>query len=403
MTQPGPSGGPQMLRLMNCAAVLSAIRDAGTARVTELMRATGLSRPTVTAAVSTLVEDGLVEEAEALELDQPRMGRPPRVLRFRAEARYVLGIDVGPNRVFCTVADLNGTVVASGRRDVTAAGARTKLLERVEATMRDVLAEAAVPPSALAAVGVGTPGIVDPRRGTVVRAPSVPGWDSLELGSLLRDSVNCPVHVENDVNLAVMAERWRGAGSQADDLLLVQWGSRVGAAVLVRGQLHPGAHGAAGEIGFVDLEEQPQGVQAYGHGPLESAVGTASMLRRARHLGDDESQDAAAVLIAAGEGDARALQVLDEACALMARGLAAFVMAIDPELVIVGGEIILAGDAVLDALRRHLARRVLVAPPIELSRLGDDAVALGAVRLALTDAQQRLLDPYTAPSAKSPG
>jgi DNA-binding transcriptional ArsR family regulator len=255
-----PGGGPQTLRLMNCAAVLTVLREAGKARVTELMRATGLSRPTVTAAVSTLIDDGLVEETETLEADVPRMGRPARVLRFRADARYVLGVDVGPHRIYCEVADLNGTIVARQRRDLTAEGdAHANLLAGVEATMIDVLAKAAVPATELAAVGVGTPGIVDTRRGAAVQAPSMPGRDLLELGRLLQRNVRCPVHVENDVNLAVMAERWRGAGSQANNLLLVQWGSRVGAAVLLQDQLLRGAHDAAGEIGFVDLEEEPQG------------------------------------------------------------------------------------------------------------------------------------------------
>ncbi|TDE09155.1 ROK family transcriptional regulator [Jiangella asiatica] len=383
---------------MNCAAVLDAIRDAGTARVTELVRATGLSRPTVSAAVSTLMADGWVEETEAPDIDLPRMGRPARVLRFRADARYVLGIDVGPHKIYCAVADLSGTVVSRVRRDVTEASTQAGLLDHVQATMREVLDAVPVPSSALAAVGLGTPGIVDERRGAVVQAPSVPGWSSLELGSLLRRSVECPVHVENDVNLAVMAERWNGAGGDADNLILVQWGARVGAAVLVQGQLHRGAHGAAGEIGFVELEEEPQGVQADGLGPLESAVGTAWMLRRARSLGDDESPDAAAVLTAAADGDPRARRVVDEACARLARGLASFVSAIDPELVIIGGGVALAGDAILDGIRRHLTRRALVVPRLELSRLGDDAVALGAVRLALADAERRLLDVYTVPT-----
>ncbi|SDT59217.1 Sugar kinase of the NBD/HSP70 family, may contain an N-terminal HTH domain [Jiangella sp. DSM 45060] len=401
MTQTGHGSGPQVLRLMNCAAVLGAIRAAGTARVTELVRATGLSRPTVTAAVTTLMADGWVEETEAPEIDAPRMGRPARVLRFRADARHVLGIDVGPHKVYCAVADLSGTVVAHARHDVTAARTHAELLDQVETTMRKALAAVPVSLPDIAAVGIGTPGIVDDQRGAVVQAPSVPGWSSLELGSLIRQRLDCPVRVENDVNLAVMAERWNGSGSDAENLILVQWGARIGAALLVDGQLHRGAHGAAGEIGFLELEEEPQGTQADGLGPLESAVGTAWILRRAHSLGD-ESPDAAAVLVAAAAGDPRALQAVDEACARLARGLASFVSAIDPALVVIGGSITLAGDVILAGLRRHLSRRALVEPRLELSRLGDDAVALGAVRLALADAERRLLDVYTTAAAEHP-
>ncbi|WP_343076434.1 ROK family transcriptional regulator [Jiangella mangrovi] len=399
VTQTGHGSGPQMLRLMNCAAVLSAIRATGTARVTDLIRATGLSRPTVSAAVSTLMADGWVEETEAPDPDLPRMGRPARVLRFRADARYVLGIDVGPHKIYCVVADLSGTVVSHARRDVDGPRTHAQLLEQVKATMRRALDAVPVPSSALAAVGIGTPGVVDDQRGAVVQAPSIPGWSSLELGGLFRRSVECSVRVENDVNLAVMAERWNGAGGAAENLILVQWGARVGAAVLVHGQLHRGAHGAAGELGFLELDEEPRGVQPDGLGPLESAAGTAWILRRAVSLGFDDGADAAAVLTAAADGEPRALQAVEEACAQLSRGLASFVSAIDPELVIIGGSIALAGDAVLASMRRHLGRRALVTPRLELSQLGDDAVALGAVRLALADAERRLLDVYAAPSS----
>lgn len=403
MSKSVQGGGPQMLRLLNCAAVLSAIRAAGTARVTELVHATGLSRPTVTAAVTTLVADGWVEETEAADVDLPRMGRPARVVRFRANARHVLGLDIGPHKVSCAVADLSGTVVAHCRRDVGEPGSHAALLERVDTTMDQVLTEAAVQVSSVAAVGVGTPGIVDRRHGAVVHAPSVPGWSSLELGSLIQQRLPCPVHVENDVNLAVLAERWHGTGREAESLLLVHWGARVGAAVLVQGRLHRGAHGAAGEIGFVDLEVEPQGVQGGGLGPLEAAMGTSWIHRRARALGHRDGADAASVFTAAAAGDPAARQAIDEACARFARGLAPFLLALDPELVIIGGGILLAGDAVLAGVQRHLARRTLMMPKIELSTLGDDAVALGAVHLAMADAEQRILDAYTKGAAARPG
>ncbi|NDL58211.1 ROK family transcriptional regulator [Phytoactinopolyspora mesophila] len=394
MAQSGHSGGPQVLRLLNCAAVLRAIRATGSARVTELVEATGLSRPTVTAAVTTLITDGWVEETEDRTKDTPRMGRPARVLRFRDNAQHVLGIDVGPHKVYCAVADFNGAVVTHVRRDVPSMISHSELLEHVKRTIELALNEASVSPTSLAAVGVGSPGIVDEHRGAIVQAPSVPGWNSLELAHWLRQSIDCPVHIENDVNLAIMAEQWNGAGSATDNLVLVQWGARVGAAVVVQGRLHRGAHGAAGEIGFVDLDSEPQGVQPDGLGPLEARIGTAAIIDRARRLGDITSPDAVTVLAAAAAGDALALKVLDDVCAQFARGFAPFLAAIDPELVILGGVITLAGDAVLAGVHRHLGQRALAVPRLELSALGDDAVALGAVRLAAADAEQRLLDSY---------
>jgi predicted NBD/HSP70 family sugar kinase len=338
-----------------------------------------------------------VEETEDDETGPPRMGRPARVLRFRDNARHVLGIDVGPHKTYCAVADFNGTVITHVRREVPGSISHAELLQHVKRTIELALDEAGVHSSSLAAVGVGSPGIVDERRGAIVQAPSVPGWNSLELARWLRMSIDCPVHIDNDVNLAVMAEQWNGAGSDTDNLVLVQWGARVGAAVLMDGRLHRGAHGAAGEIGFVDLDAEPQGVQPDGLGPLEAGVGTTAIIQRARRLGDTTSPDAVTILTAAAAGDELALKVIDDVCAQFARGFAPFLAAIDPDLVILGGGITLAGDAVLAGVQRHLSQRALAVPRLELSALGDDAVALGAVRLAAADAEHRLLDSYMSP------
>lgn len=110
-------------------------------------------------------------------------------------------------------------------------------------------------------------------------------------------------------------------------------------------------------------------------------------------MGDNDSADAVAVIKAAAGGDSVALTAIDEACARFARGLAPFLAAVDPELVIVGGSIALAGDVVLESIRRHLTGRLLVMPRLELSSLGDNTVALGAIRLALADVEERLQIP----------
>jgi predicted NBD/HSP70 family sugar kinase len=388
-------GGPQRLRRLNCAAVLGAIREAGVARVTELVRTTGLSRPTVAAAVATLINDGWIEETDPSDLQLPRMGRPARLLRFRAEARHVLGVDVGPHKVQCAVADLNGTVVAQCRRDVADLRSGADLLAHVESAIDEVLARAQVTASRLIDVAVGTPGVVDERHGAIVQAPAVPGWHDVDIPGRLRDTVSCPVRVENDVNLAVMAERWLGAGNDVDSMVLVHWGTRIGAAVFLNGHLHRGAHGAAGEIGFVDVDAPPRSVlHAGGLGPFEATAGSAWIVNRARELGDTSSPDAATVLTAAASGDQRAVRVVDEACARFVRVLAAFLAAVDPELVVIGGAATLAGDVLLDSMRRHLEPRVLIAPRLGLSALGEDAVALGAVRLALGEAERHVIDMY---------
>jgi DNA-binding Lrp family transcriptional regulator len=222
-----PAGSPQLLRRLNSAHVLREIRAHGPISRADLAKVTGLSKPTINEVVEPLLADGTVVESVADGSERPhRPGRPARLLRFRADGGHVLGIDIGANKLLVLVADLNGDVLASERRRVGArerAGAEA-LLKQVEAAAAAVLEAAGVPRDGLQAVGVGTPGVVDPASGRLSLAPQLGGWEELPLAPRLQRSFPCPVLVENEVHLAVLAERWRGAVQGADDALFVQVG-----------------------------------------------------------------------------------------------------------------------------------------------------------------------------------
>src|SRR5437016_11128396 len=203
-----PAGSPGLLRRLNSAAVLHAVRADGPVSRSDLARATGLSKPTVNAAVELLMEQGYVSEDG--EAASGRPGRRPRLLRFASGLGHVLGVDIGANKVLVLVADLAGHVLATERRR----SEPTALLELVEDAATHALAAAGVAPESVKAVGVGTPGVVDPISGRVTLAPQLPGWGGIEHGARLRPLVARPVWAHNDVRLSPAAEAWPGAAAE---------------------------------------------------------------------------------------------------------------------------------------------------------------------------------------------
>ncbi|AOP48376.1 ROK family transcriptional regulator [Streptomyces lydicus] len=368
-------GDPSLLRRINSAVVLHALRAADSPTLTHLVQVTGLSRPTVEGVVEGLIETGLVVEVPAEEGETRRQGRPARRFRFRAEAGHLLGIEIGPHRVSALLADLSGRVRDTAQRAVGESAPADERLERVRSVVAELLRRTGVARGSLRAVGVATPGIVE-ADGMVRLGTALPGWTGLPLGDRLRRSFRCPVLVENDANAAVVAEHWQGAASGSDDVVFVLAGLSPGAGSLIGGRLHRGFGGAAGEIGALHLlgrEATPEKLLSTTGTPLHPL---------------DEAQ-VAAVFAAARDGDARARDAVDRFIRRLVHDVAALVLALDPELVVVGGWA--AGlDGVLAPLREELARYCLRPPQVALSRLGEAAVATGALRLALDHVEGEL-------------
>ncbi|MCF3174302.1 ROK family transcriptional regulator [Streptomyces sioyaensis] len=367
-------GDPSLLRRINSTVVLHALRAADSPTLTDLVQVTGLSRPTVEGVVEGLIEAGLVAEAAAGE-GARRQGRPARRFRFRTEAGHLLGIEIGPHRIAALLSDLSGRVLDSAQRPVAETAPAEERLERVRAVVAELLRRSGVPRSALRAVGVAGPGIVE-ADGTVRLSTALPGWTGLRLGERLRRSFRCPVLVENDANAAAVAEHWQGAAAGSDDIVFVLAGLSPGAGSLIGGRLHRGFGGAAGEIGALHLlgrEATPEKLLSTTGKPLHPL---------------DEAQ-VAAVFAAAREGAPQAREAVDRFLQRLVHDVAALVLALDPELVVIGGWA--AGlDGVLEPLRGELARYCLRPPQVVLSQLGEAAIATGALRLALDHVEGEL-------------
>ncbi|SCK51850.1 Sugar kinase of the NBD/HSP70 family, may contain an N-terminal HTH domain [Streptomyces sp. WMMB 714] len=372
---------PSLLRRINSTAVLRVLRSQfghPPLTLTDLAHATELSRPTVEGVVEGLVDAGLAAEAEEepdSAAQHARRGRPARRFRFRAEAGYALGVEVGSHRIAAVLSDLTGRTTGTVAHEVGEGAPEDQRLAEAHRAVDELLEGSAVRRESLRAVGVGTPGIVE-ADGTVRLGTALPGWTGLPLGERLRERFCCPVLVENDANAGVVAERWKGAAVGAEDVVMVLIGLSPGAGSLIGGRLHRGFGGAAGEIGALHLlgrEATPERLLSTTDEPLhpldEAAVAGVFALARA--------------------GDEQARRAMERFVQRLVHDVAALVLALDPELVVIGGWA--SGlDDVLEPLRGELERYCLRPPRVELSVLGEAAVATGALRLALDQVESEL-------------
>jgi predicted NBD/HSP70 family sugar kinase len=384
---------PALLRRINSRAVLAELVDAGAGSapvdrsapvdasapadvsvpadaprasrtVTELVGSVGLSRPTVEAALADLVAEGWVAEVDAVATPN-RAGRRARRFAVDARAGSVLGLDLGLHAVVGVVADLSGTPIARIERDHRDLGPA----EAAWDTVRDVVAELtdAVPEGRLLAVTVGLPAIVD-RAGRIVHTAAVPDWITGHLldrvAGLFPDATTV---FDNDAKLAATAETMWGRFRQVRDGLALVMGRQIGAALLVEGRVARGAHGAAGEIGGLGTTGWP----------------SAASRLEARLPSD---ADLTAVMRAARDGDAEATATVQALAADVAPGVALLVAAVDPEVVVVGGEVLPAAEVFCAALAAEL-ERAGTPVAVEPSGIGRDAVVRGALARSLTRAR----------------
>ncbi|MFI1092596.1 ROK family protein [Streptomyces sp. NPDC020917] len=379
-------GDTAALRRLNSAALLKHLHSAEAVTLTELSRISRLSRPTCEEVMTELLSQGWAAEVFPDPEARRTVGRPARRFRFHSEAGHVLGVDIGAHKVLATVADLSGKVVGTSRQAVDPEMAATQRLHAAGEAIAVALADAGkaararqrstgqageVTPSGRGAVPllstvIGTTGIVSP-DGTVVRSVALPGWDGMDLRAaaarLLPRPARTHVRVENDITLAGIAEHWCGTASNVDDVVYVHAGRRMGAGILIGGRPHRGRHGMAGEIGMLDLLGWAEAYQSFPH-----------------HPGGDPVEHA---FTAARAGDREAAALVESFAAALAKGVATMTLSVDPELVVVGGGLSRTGDQLLEPVRRHVRLLCPLAPDIVASRLGDENVALGAVRLAL--------------------
>ena len=380
------AGQPRLLRAINERTILEMIRRTGTTSRAQIARESGLSKPTVSLALSGLIAAGLVHE-----VGRATGGKGPSAVLYELNpsAGWVVGIDVGRHWVRGAAADITGTIVA--RRDERArARSSATMIEQIGTIAHEVAGDAGIRWRQVTHATVGAAGVIDPRRGAVALAPNLPGFGRPGLVGAIRDELGTAITFENDVNMAALGELSDGAGRNVGTFVYLWVGTGVGMGIVIDGRLYRGSSGAAGEIGYMPVGAgDPHDRAVRRRGMLEETAGAAAVSRIARER-NVRPPTPSRVFAAARRGDAAATGVVDEEARRIALAIAAVLPVLDPELVILGGGIGGNGDLLLAPLERELAQLSPFRPRIAVGELGDEAVLHGAVATALGAAQEQL-------------
>lgn len=289
--------------------------------------------------------------------------------------RAVVGIDLGGTSLRAVVADTRGKVLA--RR--VALTDHEDLVGQLADVVSDLATSAGV---TVVRTAIGGAGVPDGADGVLTRAPNLPFDHRTPIGRALRALIGHPVLLENDVNIAALGELHAGVGHEADDFAVVSVGTGIGAGVVVGRRLFRGAHGGAGEIGYLPLGADPLDPHHHVHGPLEEVASGSGIERRyASEAG--EVTTAVEIFERAAAGDALATRIVEDAERWIAGAVAALVAVLDPQLVVLVGGIGERAD-VLDAVRGWLVR-FGVRLDVRHSQVASGAALVGAVKLALED------------------
>jgi predicted NBD/HSP70 family sugar kinase len=377
------SGSPSVLRVLNDRAALDIlVREQEVSRA-QLETLVGLSKPATSQLLTRLERAGLVERG-GLRAEGP--GPRAQLWRLKADAGHAAGIDVSRNGIDVAIAALDGSVVAESFLPTTAE------ISQPDAALYEALEQACarigIEPAALSHISIGIPGAVDQLTGQLRYASEVPLWKGVDLLHILEGRIDVPVTIENDVNLVALNEMARGAAQDTKDFLLLWVSERgVGSSVVVGGELIRGATLGAGEIGFTlvpDLSLAPTAPVGNRFGDLMTDT---ALLDLARGHGIEASGTVEALRLgfaADPDGFPR------DFARRMSAGLAAVVSLLDPELIVLDGDICVAGGEDFCRLVKEELRE-LVEPPVSIVSGRDDAssVRAGAVQAALGHARER--------------
>lgn len=385
----------QRTREHNTKLVLRTLYELGQISRADIARQTHLTRTTVGDVVQQLLDTGMVEEVGR---GASSGGKAPILLRLRSDARQVIGLDLGEATFTGALVNLRGeSSHAIGLPVEAQDGAST--LQLVESLV-DRLRAAATGP--VLGIGVGTPGVIDTRTGTIRWAVRL-DWQDLPLGRLLEEHTGLPVYVANDSQAAALAEYAFGGHGRLANQVVVKVGKGVGAGIVVGGRLYQGDGFGAGEIGHLGVVDDGAACRCGRFGCLETVASADAIVRRARDLACDDGDSVLAALarsddemtlqdvrVAFEQDDPAARTAVMEAARALGAGIAAIIGVLDIHHVALHGSVTGFGDRWLAAVRDEAARRSLgllaSEVAIDLVRLDSNLTVMGAAAMLTTAA-----------------
>jgi predicted NBD/HSP70 family sugar kinase len=358
----------------------------------ELVRRTGLARATVGSVVYDLIGAGIVQETIGSSVTGSRTGRPPQLLSIVPSAAYAVGLDIGHDHVRAILTDVVGTSRWDETRQLAVDGDPNRALDVAVDLIDRAVAATGVHRSEILGVGIGIACPLDASSDTLYADGIMPGWVGVRPGAELTARSGLTAWIINDADAGVLAECRFGAARDCADVIYLRLASGIGAGVISDGRML-GQHGLAAELGHLPIEPGGALCRCGNRGCLETVASpTAIAALLSRSWGRPVSPaDLTDLLRTDDRGAHRAVADAGDA---VGRVLAIAVTLVNPELIVVGGDLATAGEVLFGPMRRALDRHTMSAHTRTLrivpSALGDSACVRGAAALVLDSAPGRL-------------
>jgi len=373
--------------------VFEALLHKGPISRADLSKVTGLSKQTTSEVIDDFEQQGLVRPVGRTS---GNIGRTAVLYELSPEGGHVLGVDLGA-KLTVAIADISSKVLSEATEPTDSRGGML-VLDQIARLANRLAREIHTHPSRIRSIVVGTPGVVNPRSGAIELAPNIADLGQLNVVGMLSEKLGSPVEIENDINLGLLGEIWHGCAQNVGNVAFIALGTGVGLGLYVDGQLVRGANGAAGEIGYFPIGDDPFKAEARKQGCLEYEAGAMGIIRRYREASGTEVENVRSVFEHMEQGERAAIKVIDDTARLMALAAAMVVATVDPALIVLGGSI---------GARPEFARKVAdelarVSPrPIEMrpSVLGKRAGVVGALAVALRRLHEELFGIAELPGA----
>ena len=385
-----PVGRPSLLRHTNALRVLKLLRESGSCSKADLVRASGLSAPTITNVVGDLLSADLIKP---LGEGESNGGRPPDMISFKAERGCVLAVKITADSLSFLLADLNGReldtqIIPLANRKTTPDAICISIGEEVRRLLRKHRKKR----EQLLALVVGVPAITNVDDGIVMSISTLENWRSVPLRAKLNRIVECLVIIENDTNLAAQGERYCGAAQAEETFILIHIGPNVGAGIVLGGQIYHGSQWSAGEIAYLRLPNTARKRPTlYEFGELDTLLTSSGILeswhearkKPGQDAADDlEKMDALGVLNLALAGDARAEKIVQHRATIVSDIIVNLSLILNPGLILLEGEVG-SHPALISAVQKQLQESEFAVTKIGAGQLGDTSVLWGAIAIAL--------------------
>lgn len=378
-------GNRDLFKAINRNVVLNIIRRERVLSRTQLTELAGLSVGAVSQIIGELIEDGWVLESGEGDYTG---GRRQMLLRLNPEAGYAIGVKLMENRVVCAVTNFESQMLHYQDYAIQSGSEPDALCDALTEAITSLIREVKLSRDQFFGAGIGLAGVIHQQTGVVHYSPFF-GWKDVPLASMLQERLGIPIYVENDVNTLTLSEHLFGSGRHHNNFVVVTVGRGVGMGMVIDGKLYQGARGGAGELGHIVLDLSLSQQHLPEDGSLETLASDPAVLRMMRHT--FQREDAAKlsdVVEAAAQGDPQAQEALARSGEYLGVGLAAVVNMLCPNLLIISGEGVAAGDyrlqPMLRALRRYTFNGLLDDVDVIIEPTDDRTWARGAASLVMS-------------------